>query len=188
VAVFVAAADTTDLRQRSQALSRLEQLDSARFVDLLLETLDHLPKTPLEGYSTCPERLIISLAPETEDPRVWKKLEEVAKRSDVGMRMECLEAVRPTRGAPPGTRQRRIHLLMAFLDDRAVRDIQSDSSMYKGDYAGAEFPRLEVRDFAAMRCAAELGIPVQPKPTWTGKEWGEFRARVNAALKNGSKR
>ena len=44
-------------------------------------------------------------------------------------------------------------------------------------------PRLEVRNFAAMRIADILKVPVEPTPQWSLDEWARLRDQMREALK-----
>ena len=63
----------------------------ARIRAVLIATLESLPKTPAEPYWICTEAGFANLVMQTEDPRAWRALEKVAKRSDVGVRMEFMD-------------------------------------------------------------------------------------------------
>ena len=86
----------------------------------------------------------------TDDPRAGAALEEAAKRSDVGLRMEILNPMNYTYVADRNRRQR-LEFLSHFLDDDTVRDAKSNPKLYEGPYAAFHFPKIEVRDFAAGR-------------------------------------
>ena len=82
---------------------------------------------------------------------------------------------------PPPTgnqRRRRLVFLAAFLDDATVRDTTTNEDKCTGIYAGFRMPRLEVRNFAAMRISEILGTPIDPTPEWTAEQWGKSRDRL----------
>jgi len=54
--------------------------------------------------------------------------------------------------------------------------------MYEGPSAAFDFPKITVRDFAAMQLASLLKIKQKPDKKWTAKQWMDFRAKVRAAL------
>jgi hypothetical protein len=53
---------------------------------------------------------------------------------------------------------------------------------YAGPSAGDGYPRLEVRDYAALELASLLKLPEKPKPEWKSEEWAKLRAKVKQAL------
>jgi hypothetical protein len=160
------AASGKSLRHRLPALERLKGLDAKLFVELLTQTLEGLPRTPAEPDWQCPEGSFARLVIETDDPRAWETLEKVARRSDVGLRMQLLSPLESARTGP--RRKRALALLAAFLDDASART-RPGSNLFGGTYAGYQYPRLEVRDLAAMRIASLLELEVEPKPDGCGR-------------------
>jgi hypothetical protein len=180
--VFLYAARHKNLEHRRFALSHLQKLDPQQFMAILLATLEALPKTPTEPYWRCPEAAYALLVLGTDDPRAWMLLRKVARRSDVGLRMEFLNYM--NRGdTEDGRRKERLDFLAAFLDDADAPDVKANPKMYDGPHAGFTFVRLTVRDLAAITIAAILGMPDQPDRNWTAKQWEGLRARVRQALK-----
>jgi hypothetical protein len=180
--LFLHAAANKRLEHQRVALRHLNDVDHDEFVKLLIENLESMPVTPKEPYSICREAAIAHLILLTDDARAWLTLTEVAKRSDVGMRMQLLNSVIDTQ-IERRTRKRCLAFLATFLGDSAVRDEDSNARMFEGLYAGFTFPRLAVRDFAAMQIAWILKIDVEPEPEWTKKQWSKLRERVREALK-----
>ena len=120
-----------------------------------------LPQTPTEPYWECPEAKFAHLVMATDDPRAWKALEQVAKRSDVGLPME---------------------FLAAFLDDADVPDRKARPEMFSGPHTGFTFERVAVQDFAAMKIASLLDMPDRPDRDWTPRQWEKLRRPVKEAL------
>src|SRR5262249_4030649 len=114
--LFLYASRHKNLSHRRVGLSQLQKLDPQQFLTILLATLDALPKSPTEPYWRCPEAGFAHLVLSTDDPRAWTMLEKVAKRSDVGLRMEFLKPMN-YRYAETRQRQQRLKFLAAFLDD-----------------------------------------------------------------------
>ena len=75
-----------------------------------------------------------------------------------------------------------INFLTTFLDDSTVRDSTGKQPLYDGPHAGKQFPKLEVRNFAAWRLAGILKIEASPKPDWSPEQWAKLRDRVRKAL------
>jgi hypothetical protein len=180
--VFLHVAKHTNLEHRRYGLSHLQKLDPQQFMTILLATLEAFPKTPTEPYWKCPEAAFAHLVLATDDPRAWAMLEKVAKRSDVGLRMEFMN---PMDFSHSGGRQRqqRLEFLAAFLDDVEAPDVKANSEMFSGPHAGFIFARLTVRDLAAMKIASVLEMPDQPDRNWTPEEWERLRTKVKEALK-----
>lgn len=174
-------ANHPDLGHRWVALRALQDMDEATFLRVLVATLDTMPEKPKESYWTCPEASYVHLVMRTDDPRAWNALEKVAKRSDIGLRMEFMDPMNYMYIADRHRRQR-LEFLSHFLDDDAVRDEQSNPTMYEGPFAGFQFPRLEVRNLAAMEIASILKLDAEPEKGWTPEQWADLRARVRQAL------
>jgi len=180
--LFLHASNSKNLEHRRFGLLKLQNLDPQQFMKILLATLEALPKTPTEPYWKCPEAAYANLVMDTDDPKAWNLLEKVAKRSDVGLRMQFLNSMTYTW---IGDRQRkqRLDFLAAFVDDAAAPDFQANPKMFEGPHAGFMFTRLEVRDLAAMQIASILKMPDQPDKDWTPEQWEKLRKKVKEALK-----
>ncbi|MFL5245029.1 MAG: hypothetical protein ACJ8FY_23250 [Gemmataceae bacterium] len=163
---------------RLGAFWALHDLDKDRFLDILEETLDKLPKSPTEPCWTCPEAKWATLVGRITEPRAWAALTRAAKRSDVGLRMEILSEV--CRGSQA---KEQIAFLASFLDDESVRDIESNPKMHEGLHAGYLYPRLEVRNFAAMKLAEILKVKAEPKRDWGEGEWKKLREQLVGEMK-----
>jgi len=182
VELLVLATGNKSLEHRRPAFWLLKDLDAERFVSLLAATLDDLPRTPTAPYDNCCESNFATLACNTDDPRVWRALGRAARRADPGLRMEMLRNTNyPT---PTATqRRRRLAFLASFLEDDAVRDATANQKMFNGIYAGFRFPRLEIRNFAALRISEILETPADPTPEWKAEQWAKLRDQMRAALK-----
>jgi hypothetical protein len=180
VEVYGYACRHKNMSHRLAAFSQIKHLDHDRFVQLLVETLAGLPRTPEEEYWMCREACFARLVVDTDNLRAWRALEEAARRSDVGLRMEMLEQT--TRADHLLRRKQCLAFLVAFLDDDAVRDLKADPKRFRGFPAGRDFPRLEVRNLAALHLAALLGMGTRPSPKWDPSQWADFRAAVRKRL------
>src|SRR5262249_12228607 len=105
-------------------------------------------------------------------------LQKVAKRSAVGLRMELLNF---GDNEANQHREHRLRLLQSFLDDSDLRDAKS-SSKFDGFCAGFSYPKIEVRDFAALEIVELLGIKVKVDPDRTPEEWAKIRSQVREAV------
>jgi hypothetical protein len=180
--LFLYACRNKNLEHRRFGLTQLQKLDPNQFMTILLATLEALPKTPAESYWSCPEAAYAHLVLATDDPKAWELLEKVAKRSDVGLRMEFMN---PMNYSYVGERQRqqRLKFLAAFLDDAESPDVKAKPEMFSGPHAGFTFARLSVQDLAAMKIASILEMPDQPDRNWTPEQWEKLREKVKQALK-----
>jgi hypothetical protein len=179
---FLYAANHANLEHRRFGLSKLQKLDPQRFMTILLATLDALPKTPTEPYWKCPEAAFAHLVLATDDARAWKTLEKVAKRSDVGLRMEFMNPMDYSH-LGDGHRQQRLEFLAAFLDDTEAPDLKAKPELFEGPHAGFAFARLTVQDLAAMKIASVLEMPDRPDRDWTPEQWEKLRTQVKQALR-----
>jgi hypothetical protein len=179
---FLYAAGHANLEHRRFGLSKLQKLDPQQFMTILLATLESLPKTPTGQYWACPESGFAHLVLATDDPRAWKMLEKVAKRSDVGLRMEFMNPMDYSH-LGDGHRQQRLDFLATFLDDTEAPDVKAKPEMFEGPHAGFAFARLTVQDLAAMQIASILGMPDRPDRDWTPEQWDKLRTQVKQALR-----
>lgn len=179
--LFLHASHNKNLEHRRFGLAQLQKLDPQEFIAILLATLKSLPPTPTQPYWNCPEAAYSHLVMATDDPRAWKTLETVAKRSDVGLRMEFMN---PMDYCYIGDRQRqyRLKFLASFLDDSEAPDVKANPKLFDGPYAGFTFVRLEVRDLAAMKIASILKMPDSPDRTWSPQQWQKLRDQVKERL------
>jgi hypothetical protein len=180
--VFLYASHHKNLRHRQVGLRELQPFDPQEFMTILLATLEALPGTPAEPYWLSPEAGFAHLVLRTDDPRAWKMLEKVAKRSDVGLRMELMK---PMDSRDPGDRhqQQRLDFLAAFLGDAETPDVKANEEMFSGPSAGTRFRQWTVRDLAALQIATILQMGEHPDWDWTPQQWENLRTRVNQALK-----
>jgi hypothetical protein len=82
-------------------------------------------------------------------------------------------------------KDRRLAFLSAFLDDETLRDDSRNAAKYEGPCAAFTFPKISVRDFAAMQIASILKIdPLDPPDaTWAKEQWAGLRLKVKGRLK-----
>jgi Trp operon repressor len=182
MSLFLHATTNQNLEHRRAALWELRKLDEERFVGILVDNLNAISPTPKEPYWKSREAALANLVMETDDARVWKVLLAAARRADVGLRMELMN---PMCYTYIGQRQRkqRLEFVAAFLDDATVRDDKSNPALFDGPYAAFTFPKIEVRNFAAMQIACILHLPEEPKPEWTSKQWTALREKVRANMR-----
>jgi hypothetical protein len=172
-----------NLMHRREALYQLLELDRTFFLRIVRQTLLSLPRDVPGAYWRCEEAHYARFVTLADDPVLWKQLEQTARCSTVGLRMELLNHTGEVVGdkVTPTQRRRHLALFAAFLDDKASRDQEADQDHYSGPCAGFHYNRLSVRDFAAMQMAWYLRVGVPLKPDRSAKEWEQFRQRVRAA-------
>src|SRR5262249_17848085 len=179
-ALFERAAEHKVLSFRQDAISHLRDLDPAKALQLLIAELDKVPVTPEGSYWGCAEVRFAHFVRNWSEPTAWAALEKTAMRVDVGLRMELL-----SNGArsdvPEAGRKAALRFVSKFLNDSEVR--VAAGPKYEGPYAGFHgFDRIEVRNFAAHQAACLLKMDVDPKPSWTDKDWAELRKDVAKAM------
>src|SRR5258708_7942798 len=156
-----------DRRCALQNLAKVNSAEAWRILKPLLEEIPHDVKGP---YWTCPEAAFTHVVMEIEDDEVWREWSRVARRSNVGLRLEMLE---PLDYAYIGekNRTRRLAILAAFLDDLSQRNMSTEPEKYEGPCAAFTFPEIEVRNFAAMQIASILETEDEPDKFWTAAQW-----------------
>jgi hypothetical protein len=188
--LFLYGARHENLEHRQAAFWELRKVNPTRFATLLTETLDSLSGKPAEPYWECREASFALLVRQTDDELAWKALGRLARRADVGLRIEILERICRRLDEPSPT-ERQVRFLADFLGDSAVRDAGDEAGMFDGPYAGWGFTRLEVRNFAAIELAQMLDLAVElprdrfqeqdPVP-WTEPQWAKLRREVREAV------
>jgi hypothetical protein len=184
IELLIEGAKHKNLEHRRAALFALHKLHYDGLTDLVIDALKSLPNTPDVPYWHCKAGPFAILVVESNDPRAWKVLTAEAKRVDVGTRMEMLNVMNycNTVGQPL---EPRVAFLAGFLDDSSTRDMdqaKADGGLYEGPCAGFTFPRLEVRDLAALELAFLFKLPVSADPSWKRSDWDKLRSVVNAKL------
>lgn len=182
VEVLAAFARRGPLGHRRTALAALAALDGAACAAILLPLLDSLAHDATGPYWTSPEAGLAQVVMAVEDDGVWRALLRAARRGAVGLRLEMMNPL--NHSATEGrNRGRRLAFLSAFLDDAAGRDLAADPEKYGGPCAAFTFPKIEVRNFAAMKIACLLGLcEATPDEFWDAEQWERLRAVVRDKL------
>lgn len=178
--LFLHAADHKDKMQRLIVLYAIKELDKKKFNSLLFDAVENIPTDVPGPYWRCPEAYLARLAIESDDPKIWETLEKVAKRSELGLRMELLNHF----GDPKENRHRpeRLRLLASFLNDAVMRD-EDSSSKFEGPGAGFPYHKIEVRNFVAIEISRILGIEVELNLERKPEDWAKIRSQVQDRLK-----
>jgi hypothetical protein len=177
--LLLAAATRTDechqilgLRQ----LAKMKQLDTAK---LLIAALERQPKTPEVCYCESNIGNLTQIAMEIDDEQLWETLAKTAKRVDIGQRFEMFDAI--GRCKRNGHEKHAISFLKSWLDDAEIRD-ESSSFLFRGTFAGFQFGRIAVRDFAAIQLAYLLDLESEPNSHWKEEDWAKLRELVKAKV------
>jgi len=183
IELFTYACKNKNLEHRRAAFWELKEIDPGSFIELLLQTLNELPSSPKEPYWNCREASFANLVMETNNDEIWETFKHVAKKSDVGLRMEFLNVMNYSCIGEKNFK-RRLDFLKSFLNDVEVRDINSNTEMFDGPCAESDFPILEVRNLAAKEIGWILKVSEMPAPNWTPEQWASFRLKVEKELEN----
>jgi hypothetical protein len=168
------------LERKRSALKELKTVDRERFITILVQTLEAPAKMPYRAYWRREEALFASLVWEADDKRAWTALEKATRRADPDLRLQYLNALIPC-GGQSGSYRPSLRFIAKFLDDTTTRDIGPEPD-YGGVVGASQFPRIEVRNYAAMKIALALGWKVDAQPSWTAAQWEQFRDDVRKAL------
>jgi hypothetical protein len=191
IEVLTWAARHPDRERRFEGLSALAGLDPERFAELLTRAIDDLPTTdtPRPGDPTVPpdrprSGLRPGAPPQIEymdlvlmcpDERPWRALDRLTRRLDAKLRLEVIdEAGQPTAAGRP----QQIRFLTGFLGDAGGRDLGNSPHRSREYAVGHTIERLEVRNWAARYLALILGLPYNPQPDWSPRQWSELRLAV----------
>jgi hypothetical protein len=181
LALFLYGAKSKSLNHCLRALTKIEKLSPKSFMPLLIQILNRLPRTITQPSEAYPAEFCARMVMGTDDLRAWHAFRQAADRVDVDVRLVFLASMD---NLPCSSRQRRARLafLATFLDDVTVRDVEANPKKHKEAWVAEEFPRLEVRNFAALTMASILKMPAKPKPKWTAAQWAGLRANVKKAI------
>jgi hypothetical protein len=158
---------------RWAGISYLRAFDPKLAHELILAGLKAIPEE-----LTQPELQLVGIAAEGTDPNEWRALGLLVRRAVPGGRMDLLHAVAQAKGN--AGRKHRLSLLAEYLTDSAERDPED----VRGTDPSHGFPRLEVRDFAAMTLAKLLDLGPEPDADWTAAQWATLREKVRAKVKD----
>ena len=180
--LYLEAIDSKKLEWKRNGLSHLIEVDQEEFHKRLIDTLASLSSTPSVPYDRCDEGGFVYEVGLTSDEKVWDAAERYLRKADAGLRLEWFDRI-GLQELPTDTRTARIAFLVRFLSDDSVRDPESKPSHYGTFYAGKEFGKLEVRNYAALALGLMLDLKTKPSPKWTAEEWAKFRDEVAKAAK-----
>ena len=148
---------------------------------MLLPLLDSLPTDVDSRYWDSEEANFVHVVVQCSNDEVWNKYLVVVKRASVGLRIEMMNAMNYSYIGDKN-RRRRINFLANFLGDSQVR-VSSGGGKFSGPCAAFTFPKIEVRNFVAMKIASLLPAKMQrPAKDWTDDQWQEFRSKVQTGI------
>lgn len=182
--LLLALAGKGGIARRRAATQVLAGIDPEAAKPPARELVRMLPKDATGAYWTSDAAGVSHVVLAVDDDEVWRTFLGKARQAAVGLRLEWMN---PFDYLYVGDRlrSRRLAFLAAFLDDRTLRDDGKDAAKYEGPCAAFTFPKITVRDFAAMQIASILKIdPLDsPDATWTAERWQRLRGKVDGRLK-----
>jgi len=143
------------------ALRALAGVDAAAFRAALLARLAAFPREVKKGYPfRTPEAAIAGVVDLTDDPACWAALAVASRRATVDLRLQVLAELGGIWASErnPAARPERLRFLLGFLADT---NGQRGWTPYAYPPDG---PTVEVRDYAAVLLAQELGWGFDFKP------------------------
>lgn len=181
VSALVEFAKRGSLEHRRCILQNLAKLDELATSQLLLPILQKLPKDADGAYWTCAEANFTHVVMQFSDAIIWRAYLEAAKRAAIGLKMEMMNPMNYSYIGDKG-RDLRLAFLASFLDDDGVRDQSKNAPKYDGPCAAFTFPKIEVRNFAAMQAASILELEEEPDEHWDSRKWHQLRGKVRTRL------
>jgi hypothetical protein len=177
-------ANKGDIGRRRAAIQVLAGIDHEAAKEPARVLLRMLPKDAPGEYWTSDIAGVSHVVLALDDDEVWQTFLSKARKAAVGLRLEWMN---PFDYIYVGDRlkSRRLAFLSAFLDDETMRNDGKNAKKYEGPCAAFTFPKITVRDFAAMQIASILKLdPLDPPDaTWTKEQWAALRMKVKEKLR-----
>ncbi len=158
------------LEHRRHVLGVLARLDARKCATILKPLMKTFPRDSRGANRTCPEADFTYVVMQLEDDEVWSEYLRAARRSSVGLRLDMMIPMNYA-NVKNKNRSRRLAFLAAFLNDKAIWD----SEFFL-------FPRIAVRDYAAMQIASILDFEEEPDEFWDAAQWRKLREKVRRKL------
>lgn len=167
---------------RNTALEALQQLDPGLADEQLLRLLKKAPKTSKGEYWTDQDATLGILVSSSAALFVWQELHNLLDRYDMGMRMELIHSLSPSRKAPPGIVQSYFAIYDRCQSSTEIRD-ESTSEKFSGPGAGFPHTKIAMRDFLHQHWARWLKLELEdPEEGATADEWQIYRNAVSRAV------
>ena len=166
---------------RRSILQLMAEVDQPKTIQFLRPVLAKLPRTTEDPYWLCEEAGYTHVVMQLDDDGIWNDYLAVVKKSEVGLRLEQMDSLAYLYVGQKN-RNRRIKFLAAFLNDKETRSLKAEGGKSSGPSAAFTFPKIQVRNFAAMNLALLLKLDEDPNEFWKRRDWKRLRERVRAAL------
>ena len=182
--LLVSLAGGGSISRRRSATQILAGFDQAAAQPPALALMRMLPRDAQGAYWTSSVAAVSHVVLAIDDDAVWQMFFNKTSQASVGLRLEWMN---PFNYLYVGDRseKRRLAFLAGFLEDTEVRDSNKNKTKFDGPCAAFTFPKIAVRDFAAMHIAAiwKLDQLDFPDATWTAARWRALRTKVEQQLK-----
>lgn len=166
---------------RNSAIRLLSDLDPALADELLLKIVKNAPNSASEDYWLDQDANLGGLVSRTSDLEVWRALDALIKRADLGMRMELIDHLEPKGESSPEIIDFYLSILDRYLDDETIRDNSTDEK-FSGPCAGFPFDQISVRNYINTRWAAWLKLELRkPEKGASKAQWADYRSEVGEA-------
>jgi len=185
VALLTLAIEHRDITHRMAALSCLEKLDFQQYFAYLRKALKSLPKTASNDYWP----FFVWGVAESNDVETRVILLAIAKEGGPELRMQLIHEVAIVHSRAKNLKDRdkwrnyAVNFAKTFLDDSRSCG-SSLSEQLGGLWAEDSFPKMEVRNLAAIHLGRLLGVKEHPQKDWTPREWSAFRGLVSSMHQN----
>lgn len=170
------------LRQR-QALQILAHFDPAAAIGPARDLVKNLPQDSRGPFRTSAISSVSHVVLTVDDDEIWQTFFDKSHKAAVEQRLEWMN---PFSDTYIGNRlkSRRLAFLAGFLEDTALRDESVEASEFTAPCEASSFPKITVRDFAAMQIASILEIERHDRPdaTWSADRWRRLREKVTVRL------
>ena len=148
----------------------------------LIERLRKAAPTAKEAYWKDQDAILGSYVSKSGSVEVWREFHRYLERADLGMRMELINHLHPSKEAPPEILDSFFAIYELYGEDRTVRD-ETSSEKFSGPGAGFPHMRIEVRDFIHCHWGGWLDVEEEePEEGATAEQWARYRATVEAAV------
>jgi len=181
VAAFLEGTRHQKYAHRHAALLQLKELDKDAFHERLLDSIATMTGKTAGPLWKADEGALANVSMHASDNRVWEELLKLAKKSELGVRMEMLNPMNYSHVGAKNLNQR-LTFLANFLDDTEVQTPGASDERFDGPHAGFTYERMSVQNLAAEKLGSLLKVPGRPDKKWTAEQWEKHRHAVKQAL------